>query len=61
MEDHLHKAKSLALALRGAGKRTNEDDFFICLLRRLGYEFDPIVAAINARDNFPPFEAIISN
>lgn len=35
MEDYLHKAKSLALALRGAGKPMDEDDFIICLLRGL--------------------------
>lgn len=53
LEDDLHKAKSLALSLRGAGKQTHEDDFITCIIRGLGFEFDPIVAAINAQDNLP--------
>ncbi|KAF5480461.1 hypothetical protein F2P56_001209 [Juglans regia] len=48
LEDYLHKAKSLALALRGAGKPIDDDDFIICILHGLGLEFDPIVAGINA-------------
>ncbi|KAF5472656.1 hypothetical protein F2P56_009355 [Juglans regia] len=59
LEDYLHKAKSLALSLRGAGKPMDDDEFIICILRGLGSEFDPIVAALNARDIFPPLEGVI--
>nr|TKS04603.1 uncharacterized protein D5086_0000143280 [Populus alba] len=59
LEDYLHKAKSLALSLRGAGKPMDDDEFIICILRGLGSEFDPIVAALNARDVFPPLEGVI--
>lgn len=47
MEEYLHKAKSLALALCGAGKPMDDDDFIICLLRDLGSEFDPIEGVIS--------------
>ncbi|KAF9663835.1 hypothetical protein SADUNF_Sadunf17G0093300 [Salix dunnii] len=60
LEDYLHKAKSLALSLRGAGKPMDEDDLIVCILRGLGSEFDPIVAALNARDMFPSLESVIS-
>uniref|UniRef100_A0A6N2N5R1 Retrotransposon Copia-like N-terminal domain-containing protein n=1 Tax=Salix viminalis TaxID=40686 RepID=A0A6N2N5R1_SALVM len=59
LEDYLHKAKSLALSLRGAGKPIDEDDLIICILRGLGSEFDPIVAALNACDMFPSLEGVI--
>ncbi|KAG6793802.1 hypothetical protein POTOM_003025 [Populus tomentosa] len=59
LEDYLHKAKSLALSLRGTGKPMDDDEFIICILRGLGSEFDPIVAALNARDVFPPLEGVI--
>ncbi|KAG6739150.1 hypothetical protein POTOM_056736 [Populus tomentosa] len=59
LEDYLHKAKSLALSLRGAGKPMDDDEFIICILRGLGSEFDPIVAALNARDVFPSLEGVI--
>lgn len=36
-----------------------DDDLIICLLRDLGSEFDPIVAAINAWDSFPSLEVVI--
>nr|TKS16667.1 hypothetical protein D5086_0000020980 [Populus alba] len=55
-EDYLHKTKSLALSLRGAGKPMDDDDLIICILSGLGYEFDPIVATLNARDMFPSLE-----
>lgn len=60
MEDYLHKAKSLALALCGAGKPKDDDDFIICLLKVLSSKFDPIVAAINARDSLTSLEVVIS-
>ena len=60
LEDYLHKAKSLALSLRGAGKPMDDDDFIVCILRGLGSEFDPIVATLNARDMFPSLEGVIS-
>jgi hypothetical protein len=60
LEDYLHKAKSLALSLRGAGKPMDDDDLIVCILRGLGSEFDPIVAALNAHDMFPPLEFVIS-
>lgn len=53
MEECLHKAKSLALSPCGVGKPMDDDEFI------LGSEFDPIVAAINARDNFPSLENVI--
>ena len=53
MEDYLHKEKSLALSLCGVGKSMDDDEFIICILWGLGYEFDPILAALNARDVFP--------
>ncbi|XP_041003888.1 uncharacterized protein LOC121249240 [Juglans microcarpa x Juglans regia] len=59
MEDYVHKAKSLALSLHGAGKPMDEDDFITCILRGLGFELDPIVAAINAHEVFPPLEGVI--
>uniref|UniRef100_A0A6N2NKC7 Retrovirus-related Pol polyprotein from transposon TNT 1-94-like beta-barrel domain-containing protein n=1 Tax=Salix viminalis TaxID=40686 RepID=A0A6N2NKC7_SALVM len=59
LEDYLHKAKSLSLSLRGAGKPMDDDEFIICILRGLGSEFDPMVAALNARDVFPPLEGVI--
>uniref|UniRef100_A0A6N2MIK5 Reverse transcriptase Ty1/copia-type domain-containing protein n=1 Tax=Salix viminalis TaxID=40686 RepID=A0A6N2MIK5_SALVM len=37
------------------GKPIGDDEFIICILRRLGSEFDPIVA-LNARDVFPSIE-----
>ncbi|KAG6749379.1 hypothetical protein POTOM_046424 [Populus tomentosa] len=40
-------------------KPMDDDEFIICILRGLGYEFDPIVAALNARDTFPSLEGII--
>ncbi|KAG6747881.1 hypothetical protein POTOM_047772 [Populus tomentosa] len=58
--DYLHKAKSLALSLRGAGKPMDDDDLIVCILRGLGSEFDPIVAALNARDMFSSLEGVIS-
>ncbi|KAG6784643.1 hypothetical protein POTOM_010341 [Populus tomentosa] len=60
LEDYLHKAKSLALSLRGAGKPMDDDDLIVCILRGLGSEFDPIIAALNARDMFPSLEGVIS-
>ena len=60
LEDYLHKAKSLALSLRSAGKPMDDDDLIVCILRGLGSEFDPIVPALNARDMFPSLEAVIS-
>uniref|UniRef100_A0A6N2LGN1 Retrotransposon Copia-like N-terminal domain-containing protein n=1 Tax=Salix viminalis TaxID=40686 RepID=A0A6N2LGN1_SALVM len=59
LEDYLHKAKSLALSLRGVGKAMDEDELIICILRGLGSEFDPIVAALNARDVYPSLEGVI--
>jgi hypothetical protein len=49
LEDYLHKAKSLALSLRGTCKPMDDD------------EFDPIVAALNAQDIFPPLKGVINN
>jgi len=60
LEDYLHKAKSLALSLRGVGKPMDDDDLIVCILRGLGSEFDPIVAALNASDMFPSLEPVIS-
>lgn len=60
MEDYVHKAKSLALSLRGAGKLIDDDDFIIFILRGLGSEFHSMVSAINACDSFPTLEAGIS-
>jgi len=60
LEDYLHKAKSLALSLHGVGKPMDDDDLIVCILRGLGSEFDPIVAALNASDMFPSLEAVIS-
>jgi hypothetical protein len=48
LEDYLHKAKSLALSLRGTGKPMDDD------------EFDPIVAALHAQDIFPPLKGVIN-
>ncbi|KAG6787245.1 hypothetical protein POTOM_008884 [Populus tomentosa] len=59
LEDYLHKAKSLALSLRGAGKPMDDDECIICILRGLGSEFDPIMAAFNARDVFSSLEGVI--
>ena len=59
LEDYLQKAKALALSLCGAGKPMDDDEFIICILRGLGFEFDPIIAALNARDTFPSLEGII--
>ncbi|KAF5458236.1 hypothetical protein F2P56_022282 [Juglans regia] len=59
LEDYLHKAKSLALSLRGASKPMDDDEFIICILWGLGSEFDPIIVALNARDMFPPLEGVI--
>ena len=59
LEDYLHKAKSLALSLCGAGKPIDDDEFIICILRGLGSEFDPIVATLNVRDVFPSIEGVI--
>ena len=36
LEDYLHKAKSLALSLHGAGKPMDNDEFIIYILRGLG-------------------------
>jgi hypothetical protein len=60
LEDYLHRAKSLALSLRGAGKPMGDNDLIVCILCGLGSEFDPIVAALNARDMFPSLEGVIS-
>ena len=60
LEDYLHKAKSLALSLHGAGKPMDDDDLIVCILRGLGSEFDLIVAALNARDMFSSLESVIS-
>nr|TKS12169.1 hypothetical protein D5086_0000067550 [Populus alba] len=59
LEDYLHKAKSLALSLHGAGKPMDADDLIIYILLGLGSEFDPIVAALDARDMFPPLKGVI--
>jgi hypothetical protein len=32
LQDYLHKAKSLALSLYGAGKQMDGDEFIICIL-----------------------------
>jgi len=37
----------------------DDDEFIICILRGLGSEFDPIVAALNVRDIFPSLEGVI--
>jgi len=37
----------------------DDDEFIICILRGLGSEFDPIAAALNARDIFPLLEGVI--
>uniref|UniRef100_A0A6N2N729 Retrotransposon Copia-like N-terminal domain-containing protein n=1 Tax=Salix viminalis TaxID=40686 RepID=A0A6N2N729_SALVM len=37
----------------------DEDELIICILRGLGSEFDPIVAALNARDVYPSLEGVI--
>jgi hypothetical protein len=37
----------------------DDDDLIICILRGLGSEFDPILAALNARDMFPPLKGVI--
>lgn len=58
MEEYLHWAMSLALALRGA-RKPMDDDFIFYILKGLGYKFDPIVAALNACHNFPSLEAVI--
>ncbi|KAG6745145.1 hypothetical protein POTOM_051789 [Populus tomentosa] len=60
LEDYLHKAKYLALSLCGAEKPMDDDDLIVCILRDLRSKFDPIVAAVNARDMFPPCEGMIS-
>ena len=60
LEDYLHKAKSMALLLRGAGKPMDDDDLIVFILRGLGSEFDPIIATLNARDMFPSLEGMIS-
>jgi hypothetical protein len=38
----------------------DDSKFIICILRGLGSEFDPIAAALNARDIFPPLEGVIN-
>jgi hypothetical protein len=60
LEDYLHRAKSPALSLHGAGKPMDDNDLTVCILRSLGSEFDPIVAALNARDMFPSLEGVIN-
>jgi hypothetical protein len=50
----------LALSLRGAGKPMDDDDLIVFILHGLGFEFDPIVAALNAHDMFLSFEGVIS-
>ncbi|KAF9661080.1 hypothetical protein SADUNF_Sadunf19G0030600 [Salix dunnii] len=60
LEDYLHRAKSLALSLRGAGKAMNDDELIICILRGLGFEFDLIVATLNTRDVYPSLEGVIN-
>ena len=37
----------------------DDNEFIICILQGLGSEFDPIVAALNARDIFPSLEGVI--
>ena len=37
----------------------DDNEFIICILQGLGSEFDPIVAALNARDVFPSLEGVI--
>jgi hypothetical protein len=49
------------LSLYGAGKPMDDDDFIICIMRGLWSEFDPIVAAFNARDMFPSFKAWLAS
>jgi len=61
LQDYLHKAKSLALSLCGAGKPMDGDEFIICILWGLGSEFDPIVAALNARDIFHLLQELLAN
>ncbi|KAG6736611.1 hypothetical protein POTOM_060514 [Populus tomentosa] len=41
------------------GKPMDDDDLIICILHELGSKFDPIVAALNARDMFSPLEGVI--
>lgn len=53
MEEYLHKAKSWSPCLHGARKPTDDDEFILYILCGLGLEFDPIVATLNATDNFP--------
>lgn len=60
LEDYLHKAKVLAFSLHGARKPMDNDDFMVCLIRCLGLEFDPNVAALNAHDIFPSVKGVIS-
>ena len=38
----------------------DDDDLIVCILRGLGSKFDPIIAALNARDMFSSLEDVIS-
>jgi len=61
LKDYLHTAKSLDLSIYGAGKPIDDDDFIICILHGLWFEFNPIIAAFNARDMFSFFKAWLAN
>jgi len=58
MSDYIHRAKSIAQNLASAGKPIDEDDLVMWLLRGLGSEFDPIVAAINLSRDSPTVDEV---
>lgn len=49
VHEYYTKMKMILDSLRAAGKNMSDDDFVLCLLVGLGYEYDSIVAIINAK------------
>ncbi|KAK8951385.1 hypothetical protein KSP39_PZI003284 [Platanthera zijinensis] len=58
MADYVQRVKSIAQNLASAGKPIDEDDLVMWLLRGLGSEFDPIVAAINLSRDSPTVDEV---
>ncbi|KAH9687881.1 Integrase catalytic domain-containing protein [Citrus sinensis] len=49
VHEYYTKMKTTIDALRAAGSNMSDDDFVLCLLAGLGYEYDSIVTTINAQ------------
>ncbi|KAK8957728.1 hypothetical protein KSP39_PZI001284 [Platanthera zijinensis] len=58
MADYVQRVKSISQNLANAGKPIDEDDLVMWLLRGLGSEFDPIVAAINLSRDSPTVDEV---